>query len=328
MLRLFRTNQHSVSLLLFAYALLLQLPLLLWGGRAVARYDGGGGSYVGDWLTGAVAVVPVLSVLLPPLLLAATGYFANLAAGRYRMSAATDQFPGLCVVLLWGLSPGFRLFDVLHFNHLFLALAVLSLGSTYRSKTAHVAQFNAGWWLGLAGLLDTAYLLFVVAFVVGTSIFRTAGPRAVLQLLVGAGVPFFLAATGAYVLGVESWWRAFGWSAAGPVALFDGGYVRVGILLLLFPLAAVLTGLGRQRALLSIEGGKNVSFLFWLLLFSLPVALLGGDFWARTRVQVLVLPLGMLFGLWLSSRRARVAEWYHLVLLSAALILASFALLQ
>ena len=202
MLSLFRTNQAYAGLLLYLYALVLQLPLWWFptptGGTA--------GSYFGqlwlDWLT----IHPWLGRVLPPLLVATAGVVANAVCIRYRFARVDTQFPGLMVVLLWALCPAFHYPSAWLPTQLFLILAAGALSSTYKSQTTAVARFNAGWWLGCASLFVPSFLLYVPCFILGISIFRTAQLRTIMQLLGGIGTAYFLAGTYAFLRGDFAAW--------------------------------------------------------------------------------------------------------------------------
>lgn len=319
MLSFFRTNQSFASLLLFGYALLLQLPVFFFGaGAAIPDGDIG---YHGAWMLGAVGGSGWIAALLPPLLVATGGIIANNICDRYRISRTVTQFPGLFMVLVWGLVPSFHYFDPQQLNIIFLLLSLGALGSTYKSLTPDVARFNAGFWLGIAGLLEPTYLLLLPVFFVGISIFRTGDLRSLTQLLVGTLVVYFLAAVYAYMQGYlldfyTTDIGAFGIWSPEVASVYD--LLGVGLLLTLTLLVAV--GGGGTRVLLSIEGGKNLSFLYWVLLFSLPVAFLG-DRLQIVDAEVAIAPLGILLGLWFVDRTDRQAELIHLLLFAAALTL-------
>ncbi len=323
MLSLFRTNQAYASLLLFGYALLLQLPVFFWGAVPAAMPPT---SYYGGLLLGLIGAGGWLAGVLPPVILAVTGIAANNVADRYRMGRTVTQFPGLFVVLIWALCPAFHAFSPLQFAHLFLVLAIGALGGTYKGQHGEVARFNAGWWLGLASLLHPSFLIFVPGFVVGISIFQTATLRSISQLLIGVLLPCFLGATLAYVSDdLELFYRSqlTGFGVGGFVPATQ--YALIGGALLSLPLLIVLFSGGGARVLLSIEGAKNVSFLHWVLFFTLPVA----GFTALpvlADAQVLVVPLGMLLGLWIARQEARRAEFYHLLLFAAAMTLLAVTL--
>ena len=312
MLSLFRTNQSFASLLLFGYALLLQLPVLIFGAVPERGLEV---TYYGRWI-GELVGSGWLAALLPPALLAVTGILANYFTDRYRFARTNTQFPGLIVILTWAMVPVFHGFDLKEVCNILLLLAIGSLGSTYKSQTQPVARFNAGWWIGLASVLLPTYLLFLPVFIVGISIFSTASLRHISQLLVGALVAYFLAGTAAYLTGdwvdfYEGQLEGFGFANLLPATLYD---------LILFGVMLSLTSGGNSRSLLTIEGAKNNSFVYWVMLFT-PLVVLFGAVTSVADAQVILVPLGILLGLWLARRSERQAEFYHLLAFSAAIML-------
>lgn len=323
-LPLFRTNQAYASLLLFFYALALQTPAFFFPVAEVPTTDL---TYFGGWLTEAVMGNRWAALLTPPLLVALAGILANQYADRYRLSRTVSQFPGLLLVLLWGLCPAFHAFSPHQLCFSFLLLAAGNLGSTYKGQSPEVARFNAGFWLGAASLLEPTYLLFVPACIVGISIFRTADLRTITQLLVGVAIAYFLAVTYAYFQGdLYAFYlgqlAGFGWLQ---VLTGADNYALIGAALLALPLLVVLATATRSRILLTIEGAKNVSFVYWLLLFT---PLVGGVAGAMhvADAQLLAPVLGILTGLWLVRQPDAQAEFYHLLFFVAALTLYTVSL--
>ena len=319
MLSLFRTNQAYAGLLLYVYALVLQFPMLWLPASTLPVLPAH--SYFGQlWLTWLGQSLG-LGILLPPVLVATAGVVANAVCIRYRFARVDTQFPGLMVVLLWALCPAFHYPSPWLPTQLFLILAAGALSSTYKSQTTAVARFNAGWWLGCASLFVPSFLLYVPCFILGISIFRTAQLRTIMQLLGGIGTAYFLAGTYVFLRGDFAAW------AEGQLSgirwgnwLPDSTYVVLGAAALLLPLAIVLATNERGRLLLNIEGRKNVSFVYWLLLFAPLVAIFRPEVsWAGA--QVGAVPLGIAFGLWLVRQDAARAEFYHLLFFAAALTL-------
>lgn len=318
MLSLFRTNLSFAGFLLFGYALLLQLPALLLGPPPPPP---DAATHYGDLLTGWAAGQPFLSALLPAVLLAVAGMLANGLCARNRFAQTTTQFPGLLLILVWGLVPSFHAFSAMQFGHLLLLLATGALGSTYKSQNAPVARFNAGWWLGVASLLVPAYLFFLLPFIVGVSILGTINLRTVSQLLTGCLLAYFLGGTAAFVGGA---WTAFltgqltgfGLSAFAGLTVYDG----VGLAALLLCIFVVLMAAAGPRTLLSIEGSKNNAFVYWILLFT-PLVALTMEVTSAAAAQVAVPPLGILLGLWLARQPDRRAEFYHLLAFALAILL-------
>lgn len=316
MLSLFRTNQASAGLLLFFYALVLQLPVLLgWAELpAITASSGVAGTWVASWLEGKF----YLSVLLPVVLLTGQGIIANVLVTRHRLSRKITQFPGLFLILCWALVPAFRVFHPVQAANLLLLFALLALGRVYKREEPAVAIFNVGGWLGLAVLFCPSYFLLVPAFVIGIGILRRLDFRSILQLLTGFALPLFLVLAFTYVNGTLTatlsaqfdtlgWWQKTWPEEAGQL-----GLALLGALLLL-----VMGSYGTTTQLLNIEGKKNVGILYWLLFFLLLSVGLSADA-GIPYLQAVTVPIGMVIGLRFIMITPSRAEFFHLILFTAA----------
>lgn len=317
MLALFRTNQASAGLLLFFYALLLQLPVFLGGVELPAGYAGGG--VLGHWAMERLADRPFWLAFAPVVLVTAQGILASMLVTRHRMSRNVTQFPGLFLILCWALAPSFRLLHPLHFANLFLLLGLLSLGRLYKREEPAVPLFNTGAWLGLASLFAPAYLLLVPAFAIGVGTLRRPDVRSLLQVLTGMGLIYFLVLTLYYFTGqlgaALAWqWQGFGMANTPSVTtMVLPGVIILGLLALLS-----MASYGGTVRLLNIEGKKNVTILLWMLVFGL-VSILVSAGTGLAYLQVVTVPVGILVGLHIVQIRPGKAEFYHLLLVTAAL---------
>ncbi len=260
-----------------------------------------------------------LVLLLPVVLITAQGTIANVLVTRHRMSRKITQFPGLFIVLCWGLFPVFRELQAFHFANVFLMFSLLSLARVYKKEQPSVPLFNAGAWLGIASLFTPLYLCLLPALVIGMGVLRRPDLRSILQMLVGGGLMYFLAFMLLYLSGT--------WEGA-PEAHFSGiglvgapkltpylllGLIALGVLLLL-----VIVYYGMIVQLLNIEGKKNAGIIAWLLFFGALGLLLSGTA-LLPGLQVLVCPLGILVGLRFILLPPGRAEFLHLILLVVAM---------
>ena len=318
MLSLFRTNQASAGLLLFFYALLLQLPAFFGapdipGAEAISGVAGKTLAYwVGDqqWL----------QLLLPVVLVTTQGIVANVLVTRHRLSRKITQFPGLFVVLCWGLFPAFRTLQAIHFANFFLMLALLSLARVYKKDEPSVPLFNAGAWLGIASLFVPFYLCLLPAFVIGMGILRRPDVRSVLQTLVGVGLTYFFTFFMLYLFGTWDGALSNHFSGLGLTSFpslsshMQFGLAALGVLLLL-----AIASYGAVVQLLNIEGKKNVGIIAWVLVFGALGLLLSGP-GLLPGLQVLVCPLGVLVGLRFIFLPSGRAEFLHLILFIVATV--------
>lgn len=316
MLSLFRTNQAFAGLLLFFYALLLQLPAFFGTPDVVGTevINGVAGRLVIDW----VGEQRWLVLLLPVVLVTLQGIIANVLVTRHRLSRKVTQFPGLFIVLCWALVPAFRELQALHFANLCLMLGLLSLARVYKKDEAAVALFNTGAWLGVASLFVPLYLCLLPAFIIGMGVLRRPDTRSFLQMLVGGGVMYFLAFMLVYLFG--NWDGAIGrhfsgfglLSLSGVDSQFLPGLIALAVLLLF-----AIVSYGQEVQLLNIEGKKNAGIVSWVLFFG-ALSLLLSSTGLLPFLQVLVCPLGLLVGLGFILLPKGRAEFLHLILFVAA----------
>ncbi|MEL7161361.1 MAG: hypothetical protein AAFN92_11450, partial [Bacteroidota bacterium] len=317
MLSLFRTNQAYAGLFLLFYALLLQLPVLLGGGEPPPPATGG---YLGSWILNWVGERPLLRLILPVVLVFVQGVLANTLVTRHRMSRTITQFPGLFLVLVWGLVPAFRWLHPIQLANVALLFGLLSLGRLYKKDEPAVPLFNAGAWLGVASLFYVQYLLFLPAFLVGVGVLRRPDLRSLIQLVTGLLLLYFLTGSWLYFRGTLATFLAVQFSGFTLVGLqFAGLPDQLGLGLLGFLLLVLLFGYGWLVRLLNIEGSKEVNIQYWLLL-STPLLLLFAGTATVAEAQTVVVPLGILLGLAFILFSKRRATLLHFLLLIAALL--------
>jgi hypothetical protein len=325
LLSLFRTNQASAGLLLFFYALLLQLPAFFGTPDVVGTEVVSG--MLGRLVMGWVGEHRWLVLFLPVVLVTIQGIIANVLVTRHRMSRKITQFPGLFIILSWALVPAFRELQALHFANLFLMLGLLSLARVYKKDEAAVPLFNVGAWLGIASLFVPLYLCLLPAFIIGMGMLRRPDTRSILQVLVGGGLIYFLAFTSVYLFG--SWEGALGrhFSGLGLIS-FSGLDFQLlpGLIALAVLLFFTISSYGMVVRLLNIEGKKNAGIVSWALFFGALSLLLSSTAFLPF-LQVMVCPLGLLVGLRFILLPSGRAEFFHLVLFVVAtgpLLWASF----
>jgi hypothetical protein len=316
-LSLFRTNQASAGLFLFLYALLLQLPLIFgWVGLdPVSAERGIGGTWLMQWAEGRF----YFSVLLPVLLITIQGIIANVLVTRHRMSRKITQFPGLFIILCWAMVPSFQALHPIQVANIFLLLAFLSIGRLYKKEEPAVPLFNAGAWLGMAAFFSPTHLLLIPTFIIGIGILRQMTFKSIFQFLTGTLTILALVFSWAYLTGVlptilSNQFSAMGWWQLPTFPSLDLlGLITV-VLMLLLSIAAY----GTIVRMLNIEGKKNVGIQYWMLLFLLLSVVFTGASGIPS-FQAITVPLGLVVGLWFILLPGGKAEFYHLLLFTAAI---------
>ena len=316
-LSLFRTNQASAGLLLFLYAFILQLPVIFgWVEVAPMSAESGvGGTWLMQWTEGHF----YLSILLPVLFVTIQGIAANVLVTRHRMSRKITQFPGLFIILCWAMVPSFQALHPVQVATIFLLLAFLSMGRLYKKEEPAIPLFNAGAWLGMAALFSPTYLVLIPAFVIGIGILRQMAFKSIFQFLAGTLTILGLVFSYAYLTGVlptvlSNQFSALGWWQLPTISSLQFFGLIMLALLLLLSIAAY----GTIVQMLNIEGKKNVGIQYWMLLFLLLSIFFTGASGIPS-IQVITVPLGLVLGLRFILLPESKAEFYHLLLFTAAM---------
>ena len=303
------------------YALVLQIPVLLemGGGEAVPALGWGPwGDPVARW----AGEHPMLAAVLTAVLIGIQGLQASTLANRHRYTRSLSQLAGLGVVLVWGLVPGARVLHPLLLANTFLLFALLAISTTYKNPYPQLALFNCGAWVAVASLFVPGYLLFLLVFLVAAGVLNRTGLAALLRLLVGVLVIYFLLGTLAYATETfpamaRSILPRFNLATSSVAPLLWVPIIVLGLLTALCTLYS-----GRIVQFINIEGSKGVSILYYLLLMSGPMVLFVGGFTAAN-LALLIVPLGILTGLVLNSLEGKVPELLHLLLLVTGLLVAA-----
>lgn len=319
MLSFFRTNQIYASLLLFLYALTLQLPLILLPAAPppVTEPVGILGKMLLDYFSGP----GWLNLLAAAMLTGTQAVLANVIADRYRLSRIPSQFPGFFLISCWAVVPDFHWLNPGQLGNVFLLFSLMSIGRIYKHNEPAVALFNAGAWLALAALAAPSFLLFGFAVVAGVGILRTPSPTNLLRVASGTFIIFFLVGTFFYFRGSFPQFTEaqFGGLELVQFTAADRADL-IGLGVLGFLIFLNLLSHGPATQLLNIEGKKNVNILFWVLLVA-PLTLVFGGSAGAAGGQAVVVPLGVLLGLQMLRQSNRRAEFYHFLLVVGAVLL-------
>ena len=321
MLAFFRSTQSYAGLPFLLYALLLQLPVFFgWppevGPPRQGEVFGVMGNYLATWSVGN----PWLAKILPAVLLTILGLQVSVLTNRYHFTRVGTQLPALGVLLVWGLIPGLRLLHPALVANIFLLAATTSVAGVYKNPYPQINLFNAGVWLGLAALFVPGYLLFLFPIYLAANILGKTGLASLLRLVIGVGVVYFVGGTLAYYLDDLSEFLGVQVPALSFLSRpHTNPFVLGSIGLLLLLLVLLLSQSANLKRLINIQGSKGLDMLYLLLLFC-PLVVLFTSGLAPVDTYTLIVPLGILLGLWLQYLSERAAELVHLLVFAAAFL--------
>lgn len=311
----FRSSQFSASLLLIFYVAALHIPII-WSERLGLLINDTGASVFGRWPSDWVNWPPVYQYLFSVLIFFFTAVAINRLCVRDNLGTNDTQFPGLFYLLIASYVAAFLPPSSMHLANAALLIALFPFLNLYKHQRPVVPLFWAGWWLGLAFLINTYYIVFLGAAMFALPILQKANLRRVFQLLSGWMAPIFFLFCRDFLFDAErhfisSLWNGIGLPSTGPV---EGFWTYAGLLVLAICLVWVFISRSRMASRLQTDGRYKIQVIFAFLIFAILSVLLQTTISAAS-AQVLVLPLGMLLGLALSGVERSRAESVHYLLL-------------
>ncbi|MCF8239418.1 MAG: hypothetical protein K9I85_14740 [Saprospiraceae bacterium] len=325
MLKIFRTNQLFVHLLVLVYLAILWIPAYLVTPVAPA----GKGGFVYDWFLGILPPGQNWTLTIAILLIWIQGLVMSFLMNEYRIGPQASLFPGLFIALLYSASPEFYGLSPQLLANTFLVLAIQQLYKIYKQTDSVRPIFNAGLLIGLATLTFQGYLLFALLGWIGIGILKSRKVKEALQYIIGLLLPWGLLWAMDYLLeppgtfaelaGLSWGWPPFFY---GP----EGLRMVVQLLVLMVLVVAVVLQYNRVTLGETMQVQKNIQILYWAALLALGSLLIIQQI-EFTQFLMVVVPTGALLGLWMVRLRPSQAEMSHFLLFMAAFIYQYFPLM-
>ncbi|MEM6398357.1 MAG: hypothetical protein AAF741_18555 [Bacteroidota bacterium] len=315
----FRSNQFSASLLLIFYVAALQVPAI-WSERLGLLINDSGASVFGQWLGNWTSWPTYIQYLTTVAILFATAVAVNRLCEKDKLGANNTQLPGLFYSLMASYVAAFFPPSSMHLANLLLLISLFPFLNLYKHQKPVVPLFWSGWWLGLAFLVNTYYLIFLAAAIFALPILQKTNFRRVLQLISGWIAPIFFLFCRDYLFDADRDFIASLWNGVGlPTMGFSEGYwTSAGLIVLGICLVWVFISRSSLVSRLQTDGRYKIQVLYAILIFAVLSHLLQ-DTVSAASVQIVVLPLGMLLGLALSGVERSRAESTHYLLIGVFL---------
>lgn len=177
-LRVFRSNQPALALLLPLIGAVLWLPSV-WLNQPP------------DFSTSLLAFIPFdpetagwLWIMAAFILVLIGALLFNNLFQQYELIARRNQLPGLCYVIAFSWSPFLLQYSHLLAGLIFLLLAIRRMMGIYRQHNVVRELFDVGLFLGLAAVFYTPFLLFIPGCWFSISVLRTFSIREYLTPLI------------------------------------------------------------------------------------------------------------------------------------------------
>ncbi len=197
MIKLFRTNQFVVNILLPFYVLLVRFPVFFTESVESNVSGGFGWQLLGldSW-----NVASLLGILLAGSLIGLHGLLINIIEYQFKLSGELTLVPGICYILLASAIPESFYFSPLLIAIFFLLLAIHQMFECYKQYSPAVHIFNIGFWLSISYLFYSSIIIYILFAILALVIIRNFKAKELLMLLIGFLTPLALVA-------VYSFWR-------------------------------------------------------------------------------------------------------------------------
>ncbi len=195
MLRLVRTNQPLIIIILLVYAFVLRSYQFI----QPASWTNTNDNFLSDVVLNYVGTSSVWANIIALLLVFFQAIMVNSMVNLYKMTIESTYYPALFYILLASAIPDFLYLSPVLMAATFYIIALMELFKWYKNYEASSEIFNVGFWLAIGSLFYFSISVYFVLGVVGLSVLRSFRPNELLVLFIGLLVPYFL-------LGVYYFW--------------------------------------------------------------------------------------------------------------------------
>lgn len=268
--------------------------------------------FIQDWLE-----TPSWNQLLFFLLILGQAYYLNFLVGAYKITRQYTNVPAICFLLLHFVHLDGDIATPIIFANTFLLGALHCVLDAYSKKASLGTIFNIGFWIGVAALFYSSYMVYIVWGIIALLVVRTFDLQEFILIILGYLIPFFLAGTWHYALDdFQQWWLVDIWGRNQAVSYsFDWNmqiWTMIGLLLLPYLLA--ILNLGGLQFKTTTKEKKYIYVLLLLPVVGLLTFLVQSNI-PGYHFYTFIVPIGILFGLVTQSyKNALWAELLHLLI--------------
>lgn len=317
----FRKNRIQNYFFVLVYVILLRLHTFFFDYGSISgasiSYDLLGLSFDGNQIW--VKILGIMLLFYQVILINRLASFNNL-------SYYNSLFPGVFYVLILSMIPDIHPLSTVLVGNTFVILATFQMFQTIHRNQRSKRLFNAGFFASMAVFFDLNFIYLAPFFIIAANAIILLRIRDILLYVIGFLAPlYFLFAYWIYMdqtqAGINHIWTQMDFFQY-EFIYQNYGIMKAGIvgILVLFLLVVFNTVVTRTNIFVR----NKLTFLFYLMIFS--AVAFGFTFHTRLEdIQLVILPLGMLIGLYMVSvKKANIAESFHLLLLILAILFQYF----
>lgn len=319
-LSLFRVNQLFYSVLLLPVVILFFLSAFFYP-QEWQILDGG---ILSKGALGLLGEDSRLSKIVAICLVFSQGFYINSLIHQHQLSRTPNLYAGLFYVYLSCLSPYFLQLSPLMLGMTFILTALGQIWPVYRVPYAANKIFNAGFFVGIAGLFYFPLTVFTFLIIASLNVLRAFQLKEVIMALIGCFIPYFLAVVYYYWnFDIHSFLQLQFNSLSFGFSYHPAGYTPLSISVCYIFAALLLLGLLNYNGYLAkrvMQAQKKIQVLFWWLLVA-PLALFLQSSVSIHHLLLLSAPLGILLSFSFGTLPNKYADALFIVMLFGLIII-------
>ena len=316
MLQLFRSNQFLSNILYIPYLIAFAL-ISYYQGMFPQEINPIFSGFFGDKMSSLLgSLSPLQLIIAGNTLVFLQAVALNILCSLHNLCKENNLLPGLFYCLLISFtSQNIYLTDVLIAN-IFLLFSINEVLSGYKSLDGFKRIFNSGLWISVASLFHFSIIGLAIWAFISILQLRSFRAKERIALLLSLIIPYYL--VGVYFYTTNQWdlfLNKLPWKDLFPLSFGSIGLAELPILSL-FALFVVLI-LINSRLLIQkrqMQTQRKVRVVVNFLLVSLLLFLFDMDD-IPSFLQLICLPLAILFGGYFSVISKKWGEVYHFILL-------------
>lgn len=318
MLRLLRSNQPLLILLILLYAIIVRA----YAFTTTVNWKPLNSNLISDYIYGLVGVNTFANSIAALLLVVLQGVAINVMVNNYKMGRELTYFPAMTYVLLASAIPEFIYLSPALMGNTFVMIAIAEMFRWYRRYEASAQIFNVGFWIAISSMFYFSNISFYFLAIIALFNLRSFQLNELLILTIGLFIPYFF--VGVYQFwydGLNAFMSQYVWSNFSfldwKIEWETYSYFKI-----LFFICLVIWVFLQSQAYFfktNIQNQKYITVLFWCMLIAMIPVIFQSNL-ALDHLLLLCIPLSVFIAFNLINIEKRVrAEVVHAFLLLVVL---------
>lgn len=260
---IFKKNLFFNSLLLLPFAMILRLYSLIYSSKLHVVQDGG---ILYDLFLQILPSNPLFQSFLSVFIVFYEAVLINRLIIKNRFTRNNTLLPGMFFIVLVSLSPLMQNLSPVMLGLVFVILSLSNLFKTYKKYSSERFLFNTGFYLGIAILFYTNYILLILPFFLSLVSIKAFKLREILQMLSGLVLVVYFYLFGMYWIDKQPEFPSFDVYSLFGLNIDIYQYLIFSIYLFL-----IFNTIFSYRKFVikkSIQSQKKINIYFGILLFS------------------------------------------------------------